>query len=214
MKDVIIILGSAILVVFCITAAYTIISSPQYTISDKALAYNNDPIQKQISDASLINIELSDQSYSLKPLAEYNITAYLVSKRRYRRGFMSKLSPWDYALAWGEVPNHLEHIKFDQIVRFCLYQYKAGAPIDETYIAQHMANTHLIPATDNIRKALAKANKGDIVNLKGILVNVRASSSKGQSSSWNSSTSRDDLGNGACEILYVQSLQIADRMYK
>ena len=77
-----------------------------------------------------------------------------------------------------------------------------------------MANTHLIPASDNIRKAMRFARKGDTVKLDGYLVNVEALKDGTIKSTWHSSTSREDKGNGACEILYVKNLQIGDRIYR
>ena len=66
----------------------------------------------------------------------------------------------------------------------------------------------------NIRKALSQAHRGDIVQLKGLLVNVIASDKHGRTSTWNTSLSRADGGNGACEIVYITSFRLNNRIYE
>ena len=126
---------------------------------------------------------------------------------------MSWLSPYDYAIIWGNAPSYLPYLKFDQIVRFCLFKLKSDSPVDATYLNSHMGNNHLIPATVNIRKALSKARKKDLVVIEGYLVSVLAKDRKNRIYTWKSSLSRDDKGNGACEIIYVTSLRIDERIY-
>lgn len=213
-KDIALILGSILLVLFSVIGSMRVLNAPDYSLATEQIVVSEDPMQSNLPDLEPIRIQYGKNTFLLQPLAEFSTSAYLVSKRRYRKGFMSKLSPWDYALAWGDVVNQLDYIEFDQIVRFCLYRIDQGAPVDESYLSSHMANTHLIPATLNIRRALAVAKRGQLVRLDGYLVNVNVSQNGERRASWNSSTSRDDTGNGACEIMYVASLQIGDRVYQ
>lgn len=127
---------------------------------------------------------------------------------------MSWLSPYDYAIIWGKAPEYLPYLKFDQIVRFCLFEYKNGAPIDIEYLSAHMSNNHLIPSTLNLRRAFSTAKKKDLVSIDGFLVYVSSTDKQNRSSTWNSSLSRDDKGNGACEIIYVTRLRINDKVYE
>jgi len=62
---------------------------------------------------------------------------------------------------------------------------------------------HVIPAEPWIAKELKKLRRGDVVRLDGTLVDVdHASGFK-----WRSSLSRDDSGDGSCEIFFVQSIE-------
>ena len=45
---------------------------------------------------------------------------------------------------------------------------------------------------------------GDIVHLEGQLIEARGK----DGSTWRSSMSRDDTGDGACEVVYVRSLVV------
>ena len=64
---------------------------------------------------------------------------------------------------------------------------------------------HMIPATDVVDSVLHEIRNGDIIELSGSLVNV-ASNTDGWR--WNSSQTRNDTGKGACELIWVKSLQI------
>jgi hypothetical protein len=186
---------------------YTTEALPEIDISP-------DPVQIANPDTLIPPIYLAGYKYTILPQAGYNMSAMVVSTRRYRRGYMSKLSPYDYATIWGKMPEYLPYIKFDQIVRFCLFNTKHAELVDIPYVLTHMTNNHLIPATPNLRSALSKARKKDLVIIDGYLVNVVALDKKNNISNWNSSLSRQDTGNGACEIIYVTRLRLNDRVYE
>lgn len=195
---------------------YVTITAPMALPADKEDPINlrQDPIQATADSVTLPTLVFGNKQFVLIPQAQYSIDGYLVSRKHYLRGLMKQLSPWDYALVWNDIPQHLKYLKFDQMVRFCLYHVKNGAPITPIEMERSFSNNHLIPATKNIRKALALAKKGDLIRLKGYLVNVTASQDGRILSHWNSSTNRTDRGNGACEIIYVNSLRINDLEYE
>ena len=63
---------------------------------------------------------------------------------------------------------------------------------------------HMIPARKGIERKLKKVREGDIVLIQGYLVDVDHISGW----HWRSSMSRTDTGNGACELVFVESLLI------
>jgi hypothetical protein len=70
-------------------------------------------------------------------------------------------------------------------------------PKDE--IARSSANMHMIPSDVRVAAALRKVREGDDVRIDGWLVQVDAADGW----RWRSSTTRDDTGSGACELVYV-----------
>jgi hypothetical protein len=58
---------------------------------------------------------------------------------------------------------------------------------------------HMIPANDTVAQALADVRKHDHVRIDGWLVEADAPDGW----RWRSSTTRDDTGGGACEVVYV-----------
>jgi hypothetical protein len=67
------------------------------------------------------------------------------------------------------------------------------------------ANMHLIPATKAIEKKLKNLRPGNVVALKGYLVDVQGEGGF----SWKSSLTREDTGNGACELIWVEEVEIS-----
>jgi hypothetical protein len=69
-------------------------------------------------------------------------------------------------------------------------------------IETHSANMHMIPASGEIERRLKSIRAGNMVHLKGFLVEVTAQ----EGWRWKSSLTRDDTGGGACELVLVESL--------
>jgi hypothetical protein len=59
---------------------------------------------------------------------------------------------------------------------------------------------HLIPADDGVERALSRVRPGHVVELRGQLVEARGDNGF----QWRSSLTREDSGNGACEIVFVE----------
>jgi len=214
--DIIILSVCAFLVITSISILFIWLNQAEgHMASSQDLIYiSRDPIQDDSVREAMPVLHFGKRMIVLSAKAKYTIDGHLVSKKRYYRGFMNELSPYDFALAWGELPKHLNQIKFKQTSRFCLFRLKKNATIQAGYVQDHMSNNHLIPASKNIKKALRKAKKGDLIRIEGHLVDVQGSKNGRMISSWNTSVSRDDKGNGACEIIYVKSLRINDTIYE
>ena len=73
----------------------------------------------------------------------------------------------------------------------------------EKGIGKYWSNNHLIPSDDSIEKLIKEIKKGEYVTIEGYLVNIRYDGPNGEWFKWNSSTTRDDIGSGACEVIYV-----------
>ncbi len=64
---------------------------------------------------------------------------------------------------------------------------------------------HLIPANESVKSTIKKIRQGDLVEISGSLVNVISNNGDWR---WSSSLTRNDTGNGACELIWVKSLRI------
>ncbi len=214
MVDKIIVAVFVIMLVVSAFFGYSYLTAPEYETAYEAIDYSKDPVQTPLPDYALPALIKGQYTIFFSLKAEYRIAGVVVSTRRYRGGIMNWLSPYDYSIVWGSVPSQLQYLKFRQMIRFCMFSYQHGAPIDPEYIGNHFSNNHMIPANKNIRKALKLARKGDLVEVEGYLSYVTVKGKKGFSSTWNSSLVRTDKGNGACEIIYVNALRINDRVYR
>jgi hypothetical protein len=148
---------------------------------------------------------ITDGDFMLQPRARYDIEARVLSVERYRTDGGSSLSPIDFAVGWGPMSDTatLEHFRVTQGARFYTI-YPDDEALDIPTALRSSANMHLIPASGGVRDTLLATRPGNVVTLSGYLV----SASRSDGYTWNSSLTRDDSGNGACELMYVQSVQV------
>lgn len=157
-----------------------------------------DPWQQEIRGAAL----LRHDGYALTPRAEFRLEARVLSVERYRWDGGASLAPVDLALGWGPMSDSalLQRFKVTQGARFyTLYPQDAGA--DLALALRHSANMHLIPASDAVRRTLESARTGQVVSLRGQLVDA----ARPDGFTWRTSLTRKDTGAGACELVYVES---------
>ncbi|GAA6731780.1 MULTISPECIES: hypothetical protein [Thermus] len=140
-------------------------------------------------------------AYRLEPVARFALEARLLSKRRYRFDRGAAIAPWDFALGWGRMSDTavLSRMRIWQADRFYFYAGSGEPPIPLGEIGESSANMHLIPASPGVEGALARARPGQVVRFAGYLVNVYGP----DGFFWRTSTTRQDTGAGACEIVFV-----------
>jgi hypothetical protein len=158
---------------------------------------------EQFDATSNESFQLND--YTVTPLANFEITAKVLAKKRYRTGREADLSPYDLALGWGRMSDEsvIENIKISQSGRW--YRWKTNnLPIPRREIETSSANMHMIPANEYIEQTLSEVSEGQVISLKGYLVRVAANDGW----KWKSSMTRTDTGGGACELIYVESFEI------
>jgi hypothetical protein len=144
----------------------------------------------------------------LDPLAEYSMRARVLSTERYWIDKLAPLVPVDVALGWGVMSDSkvLEGLKIWQEGRFYFYSWRGQAPVEPALMIRQSANMHLIPATKYIEQEIKKLRTGQIINLRGYLVRVNFP----DGTDAKSSLAREDSGAGACEIIWVESLQVME----
>lgn len=145
------------------------------------------------------------QAATLTPLAGFRIEARVLSRRDYDRGRESALSPTDLALGWDRMRDDavLARLDISQSGRWYHYRWRDEPPLPPAEIVRSSANMHFIPADATTARALAGVRSGDRVRVEGWLVEAVAPDGW----TWRSSLTREDTGDGACELIYVCSLQ-------
>ncbi|QNP39853.1 hypothetical protein [Lysobacter solisilvae (ex Woo and Kim 2020)] len=138
---------------------------------------------------------------TLTPLAGFSIDARVLSRREYRSDREAALAPVDLALGWGRMRDDavLQRLTITQSARWYHYRYGGEPPIPQREIERSAANMHLIPGSAAIASALRDVDAGSRVRIDGWLVEARAADGW----RWRSSTTREDAGAGACELIYV-----------
>jgi len=147
---------------------------------------------------------------TMTPLAAVSISARVLSREDYSFGREANYSPTDLALGWGPMaaPGMAQQLDITQGGRWYRYRWGGdGPPIAPADIARNSANEHMVPADASAGGALARVQPGEMVRVDGWLVRIDADDGW----SWRSSTSRDDTGAGACELVLVCNLRSVKR---
>lgn len=158
----------------------------------------DEPVQRSTREAAF-----PYGDYQVTPLASYDIEARVLSTEPYSVDAGARLSPIDFAVGWGPMSDSsvLDHFRVSQGARFFTI-YPDESAIDLQTALRGSANMHLIPATSDVREQLEDVRAGHIVHLRGYLVRVDGPNGY----VWRSSLTRDDTGNGACELFYVEEV--------
>lgn len=165
------------------------------------VAVAEDPQQIPLHSPPALHLK----NYQIDPLAEFSLKARVLGTEHYHFGRESEISPIDLALGWGRMsdPTVLSRIDISQSSRFYFWRVQEF-PIPREEIEHHSANMHMIPASSNVAQRLDRIRPGQVITLHGYLVEVRANDGW----HWRSSLTRNDTGNGACELVWVESVEI------
>lgn len=141
-------------------------------------------------------------NYELEPLADFEIEARVLSKEIYHADREADLAPVDLALGWGSMSDSavLEKLSISQGGRFYHYRWSDQPPLPPAEIVSHSANMHLVPASAAIEKQIKAVRPGQVVRIRGQLIEARAPDGW----RWRSSLTREDSGVGACELVRVE----------
>ena len=166
------------------------------------------PIQTNLKKTEYITIKDSNEKnkeIKVELVAKYQVTAGVRGRRNYTSDYSAKISPMDLILAWGDLnqPEIIDLVDYKQSGRWYYYRIKSNSELTYGHIGNNSSNTHIIPANDEVLKKLDSINENSFVKISGYLVNVIF-----KDGSWSSSLSRTDTGNGACEILLVEEVNV------
>jgi len=210
-RSIIILLTLQIIFLFPTGCERPQVSSEEFSEID----VSQEPLQNKYVSGDPIIKKDKDSEFIITPVAEYKIAAIVVSKKSYHYGWHAEIAPVDLALAWGKLaePGNDKYISFSQGDRWYFYEYEEDSPFNDNYVITHSANNHVIPADENIYRAVKTLKKKERVLIEGFLVNV-AGRYKGGNLWWNSSLSRRDNGDGSCEVLYVKKIRVGTKVYE
>ena len=145
------------------------------------------------------------KGYRITALADFHMQARVLMTERYWLGREARISPVDLTVGWRFMSDQamLDRLEIYRGYRMFYWRPKSGGwPAPRADITAHVANMHIIPASDEIDARLKSIRPGNLVDLRGYLVLA-----EGQDGwSWRSSLSRTDEGPGACELVWAEEL--------
>lgn len=140
--------------------------------------------------------------HRVEPRAAFAVEATVLGLERYRFGREAAVSPLDLALGWGPMADPAVYGALDITQSSRWYRYRwgpEGPPLPVETIIRHSSNMHMIPSTPAVAERLFDIEPGERVRLVGWLVDIESP----EGFRWSTSLSREDSGDGACEIVYV-----------
>ena len=154
---------------------------------------------------SLPDGQLQLSGHRIIPLQPFSLEARVLGREDYYLDRPAQLSPTDLALGWGPMaePANYQRVAISQRNRWYYWR------VDEFFIPRrdierHSANMHMIPANPVVAKTRARVKREQRISLHGQLVRVEGD----DGFRWVSSLSRDDTGDGACEVIWLEHLEI------
>ena len=164
------------------------------------LSITQPPLQKNYTSPQKVQFY---KSYRITPVASFQLQALLVHKKRYRHDWAKDISPIDMMLSWGTLAEEAawEGTEIRQHSRLGVVQLDGNVRYATPEWISNWANMHMLPASEEVYKALLRADAGQRIRLKGFLVNVLGS----DGGKWPTSMNRED---GDCEIVLVDSFEV------
>jgi len=189
---------------FMIFVAWKLTQTSEQLTLNPGIKVSEAPVQQTISEIKPFVFK----HHLISPLASFTLQAKVLAKENYYLGPESTLSPVDLALGWGQMSDQsiIDKIQFSQSGRWYRWSVQAF-PIPKRAIETQSANMHMIPSADWIESKLQQVKQGQIIALTGYLVRADADESGWY---WQSSLTRDDVGAGACELVYITDFEIIE----
>ena len=153
-------------------------------------------------------------AYRIQPVADYDIHGLVVSMHHtdawwdwIHAASKDLLNVVDVCVVWGAnaAAGAYEKMAFSSGQFVCYVSSKDPDAWQPAYI-RALSNNHLLSDHPHILRQLRRLRVGDQIHLRGQLVEYAHNA--GFAFTRGTSTSRDDTGNGACETLFVQEVQV------
>ena len=202
-------------------------------ITENVIKTQQDPIQKEITDSKYIKVKGEKNKYFINPQAKYSISGLVVAKnnnfwfRDVMRSDFDDICLIDFGIVWGNLARDKNELykywKFKSkktLGQSRQLEWRSKCSLNQQpwtldYFNSHVAHTHMIPANTNVMAALLKIKKNDYIKLDGYLVDIYDKDFQiiAKTSLSRYDTNPTSRGYGACENMYVKSVQIGDKIY-
>lgn len=177
-------------------------------------AANADPLQTA-PRLTPFHVEHNGHRYDLEPIHAYELRGLIVTAHDSDSFIDTAHEEWndflnikDICVLWGDNldPKLLSKLSFWSGNWTCYVKTNDGEAW-KRFRPDQLSNNHVLPATPEIARRLREARVGDEIRIQGHLVNYSIDGGPARKSS----VERRDTGNGACEIVYVEEIEITAR---
>ena len=175
----------------------------------------NEPTQEAI-DEEEIKLLAEGHKYTLEPRFSYELYGLVVSLYDSDSliDITHKNDPKnvrDLCVIWGEnaLSNGYREVSYRSGEFTCFWRWRGEKP---EFSQRDISNNHILPMSPAISDMAREVNIGDQIYIKGKLVDYSVELPDGTLvGKRTTSTNRTDTGNGACEVVYVEDIEILKR---
>lgn len=155
-------------------------------------------------------------TYVVTPLFHYELAGLVVSQHRSdslidisHRRWKDFLNIKDLCLVWGQNIRSgvYREIRFWNRDFTCMCEFP-DPEVARLFSGRHLSNNHILSADRRLSRLILSVRPGDQIRFRGYLVQY---SQPANQFTRGTSIVRDDVGNGACETVFVTDFQILRR---
>jgi hypothetical protein len=171
------------------------------------------------SDQKPFEIEVEGEHYHITPLYTYELEGIIVSTHHSdafldmaHKEWQDYLNIADICVIWGDnVTNGVyQDMTFENGNWTCYYSWP-NASVRQRFKEDQLSNNHLLTADASLSQKILNAQPGDHIRIKGSLVTYANASNHFKRGT---STNRTDRGQGACEVIYVNTFEFIQKANK
>lgn len=173
----------------------------------------NEPLQ-QATRSAPFDATVGGVTYSVKPVADYEIWGLVVSRHDtgtwwnwIHKATHDHLNVVDLCVVFAEnaATGGYEGLDYSSGQFVCYVQTRSSEKWSR-FSMRALSNNHLLADRPAVAAKLRSVRVGDQVRIRGLLAEY--SHHHGMAFRRGTSVTRDDTGNGACETVYVQDVEI------
>jgi len=172
-----------------------------------------EPVQRA-TEKEAFTVRVDKEQYRVQPRFNYDLQGVVVSYHDadafsdiwHHNLWKDFLNVRDICVVWGDnvASGVYRDVEFSNDSWTCWVRWPDQAT-GARFRLNQISNNHLLVDRPEVRKAVMSARPGDRIHLKGYLADYRNL----RDGFWRrTSTTREDTGNGACEVVYVERFDV------
>jgi len=176
-----------------------------------------EPVQEAV-DSPAVDTTVEGVTYRIQPRYRYDLSGLVVSLHHSdtwwdyaHREWNDHINLMDLCAVWG--PNAASgiyrSIHFDNTQWECHFSTHSSQAWSQFHL-DAVSNNHLLTDKPEVARQMLRVHVGDQVRVRGYLVDYTIFADGVPRGTRVSSTTRSDSGAGACEVIYVESVEIID----
>ena len=179
----------------------------------------SDPKQEKITRKPF-EVEAGGEHYTITPRYAYRLEGVIVSYHNadafsdiwHHDKWKDFINVRDLCVIWG---NNIESGVYQQMSfendSWTCWAYWPDAETGSRFVPQQLSNNHILTDDMELKQQLMSAEPGDHIRLQGLLARYENPSN---GFIRDTSTTRTDSGNGACETIYLEQFEIVQKANK